>query len=97
MCYPVTCANCGNTGWGGCGRHLDTVMSSVPTADRCTCRQDTTPGPGPASHPAFILPPLTAWPNGRLRDRGRGYRSRWSALETRERTYLAARNEPAIS
>ncbi|BAH55838.1 hypothetical protein MLGJGCBP_01775 [Rhodococcus sp. T7] len=43
MCYPVTCANCGNTGWGGCGRHLDTVMSSVPTADRCTCRQDTTP------------------------------------------------------
>ncbi|MDJ0419996.1 MULTISPECIES: hypothetical protein [Rhodococcus] len=43
MCYPVTCPNCGNTGWGGCGRHIDTVMSSVPTADRCTCRQDTTP------------------------------------------------------
>lgn len=43
MCYPVTCPNCGKTGWGGCGRHVDTVMSSVPTADRCICRQDTTP------------------------------------------------------
>lgn len=43
MCYPVTCPNCGNTGWGGCGRHVDTVMRSVPTADRCTCGHDTTP------------------------------------------------------
>ncbi len=43
MCYPpVTCPNCGKTGWDGCGQHVDAVMRSVPAADRCTCGQDTT-------------------------------------------------------
>ena len=43
MCYPVACPNCGKTGWGGCGQHVDAVMRSVPAADRCTCGQDTVP------------------------------------------------------
>ncbi|WP_229564863.1 hypothetical protein [Rhodococcus sp. RDE2] len=43
MWYPVTCANCGKTGWGGCGQHVDAVMASVPVADRCTCHRETGP------------------------------------------------------
>ncbi|SED65132.1 hypothetical protein SAMN04490240_4381 [Rhodococcus pyridinivorans] len=43
MCYPVACPNCGKTGWGGCGQHVDAVLRSVPAADRCTCGQDTVP------------------------------------------------------
>ena len=37
MCYPVQCPACGKTGWGGCGQHVDSVMSAVPTSQRCTC------------------------------------------------------------
>ncbi|EME59266.1 MULTISPECIES: hypothetical protein [Rhodococcus] len=44
MCYPVTCPNCGKTGWDGCGQHVDAVMRTVPAPERCTCGQDTTPG-----------------------------------------------------
>lgn len=43
MCYPVACAKCHKTGWGGCGRHVDAVMRSVPASDRCTCREKATP------------------------------------------------------
>ncbi|MFD6859732.1 hypothetical protein ACFWCF_20650 [Rhodococcus sp. NPDC060090] len=41
MCYPVTCSRCNKTGWGGCGQHVDAVMTPVPAAERCTCDQDT--------------------------------------------------------
>lgn len=37
MCYPVQCAECGKTGWGGCGSHVDQVMAGVPAHKRCTC------------------------------------------------------------
>ncbi|MBC2640817.1 MULTISPECIES: hypothetical protein [unclassified Rhodococcus (in: high G+C Gram-positive bacteria)] len=43
MCYPTACTRCGKTTWGGCGRHADSVMRSVPAADRCTCTNDSTP------------------------------------------------------
>lgn len=43
MCYPVACAKCHKTGWGGCGRHVDAVMRSVPASDRCTCDDNATP------------------------------------------------------
>lgn len=43
MCYPVTCPNCGKSGWGGCGQHVDSVMKSVPAAERCACDQDSAP------------------------------------------------------
>jgi hypothetical protein len=43
MCYPVTCATCRKTGWGGCGRHVDAVMRSVPASDRCNCGENPTP------------------------------------------------------
>jgi len=39
MCYQVRCPKCGKTGWGGCGEHVDTVMASVPAAQRCTCSE----------------------------------------------------------
>ncbi len=41
MCYPVTCSTCKKTTWGGCGRHVDSVMKSVPASRRCTCKKDT--------------------------------------------------------
>ena len=37
MCYPVQCPSCGKTAWGGCGQHVDAVMRSVPSSDRCRC------------------------------------------------------------
>ena len=40
MCYPVRCANCGTTGWAGCGEHADEVMRSVPASQRCCCHAD---------------------------------------------------------
>ena len=35
MCRPATCKTCGKTTWAGCGQHVDQVMRSVPTAQRC--------------------------------------------------------------
>jgi hypothetical protein len=43
MCYPVTCKKCHKTGWGGCGRHVDSVMRTVAAADRCACNEDSSP------------------------------------------------------
>ncbi|MGO4201201.1 hypothetical protein AB4Z09_05495 [Rhodococcus sp. TAF43] len=44
MCYPVTCRTCNKTTWGGCGRHVDSVMRTVPAAERCKCEQPAKPG-----------------------------------------------------
>ena len=38
MCSPIKCDDCGKTTWTGCGEHVDTVMTDVPPAERCTCR-----------------------------------------------------------
>lgn len=35
MCRPATCKTCGKTTWAGCGQHVDQVMASVPTTQRC--------------------------------------------------------------
>ncbi|PPF87521.1 hypothetical protein C5E07_16400 [Pseudoclavibacter sp. RFBJ3] len=35
MCRAVACKTCGKTTWAGCGQHVDQVMSSVRSADRC--------------------------------------------------------------
>ena len=35
MCRAVTCRTCGRTTWAGCGQHVDSVMGSVPLAERC--------------------------------------------------------------
>lgn len=37
MCYPVECARCHKTTWGGCGEHAEQVMSNVPKTQQCTC------------------------------------------------------------
>ncbi|KAL9931468.1 hypothetical protein V8E36_009633 [Tilletia maclaganii] len=36
-CYAVKCDKCGKTTWAGCGKHKDSVMSSVEESDRCEC------------------------------------------------------------
>lgn len=40
MCRPVACKKCGKTTWAGCGEHVDSVMASIPTNDRCRCSDD---------------------------------------------------------
>ena len=37
MCSPARCSRCGKTTWSGCGMHVDSVMSRVTPAQRCTC------------------------------------------------------------
>lgn len=37
MCSPARCNRCGKTTWSGCGMHVDSVMSRVAPAQRCTC------------------------------------------------------------
>jgi hypothetical protein len=52
MCYAVRCPVCGNTGWEGCGQHVDEVMRGVPPSQRCTCPNLTaTPDFGHAPQP----------------------------------------------
>jgi hypothetical protein len=51
MCYPVQCPACGKTGWGGCGQHIDNVMSSVPASQRCTCTGASRDDPPPKRVP----------------------------------------------
>ncbi|KAK1438968.1 hypothetical protein QVD17_04781 [Tagetes erecta] len=38
MCYRVVCKNCGNYGWGGCGKHLKTLYASIEEGKHCLCR-----------------------------------------------------------
>ena len=40
MCYPTECETCGNTTWGGCGKHIDEVMAGIPMNQRCTCNNN---------------------------------------------------------
>ncbi|KAI9340192.1 hypothetical protein DFJ73DRAFT_779126 [Zopfochytrium polystomum] len=52
MCYPVRCATCGKTTWGGCGLHVSSVMSTIPVSQRCGC-----PRSAASSGLLFGLPP----------------------------------------
>lgn len=45
MCRPAECPQCGKTTWSGCGRHVDSVMTSVPQSQRCTCDRRSAPPP----------------------------------------------------
>lgn len=45
MCSAATCTQCDKTTWRGCGQHVDSVMTGVPTDQRCICdRSATTKG-----------------------------------------------------
>ena len=39
MCRRVDCAQCGRPTYAGCGAHIEQVLSNVPVAERCTCRE----------------------------------------------------------
>ncbi|KAK7406615.1 hypothetical protein VNO78_08244 [Psophocarpus tetragonolobus] len=64
MCYRVECRSCGRYTWGGCGRHLTTLYSSIDQGMHCTCRSwpgvvmpsqrttTTTPSPSPTHQPS---------------------------------------------
>jgi hypothetical protein len=49
MCRAVRCRICGKTTWAGCGQHVDQVMASVPTGDRCPGHE-----PGDRSRGSFL-------------------------------------------
>ncbi len=40
MCRRVTCPKCKKPNWAGCGAHIESVLSDVPKADRCRCREE---------------------------------------------------------
>lgn len=46
MCFRVDCKQCGKYGWGGCGKHLDTVYASIEEGKHCMCR----------SWPGIVIP-----------------------------------------
>ena len=48
MCSPARCNRCGKTTWSGCGQHVDSVMSRVSAAQRCSC--------APVERPAMRFP-----------------------------------------
>ena len=58
MCRRVTCKQCGKPNWAGCGAHVEAVLSDVPKADRCRCRE--TGGPKATSKAVTAAPPATA-------------------------------------
>ena len=39
MCRRVECSRCGRPTYAGCGAHVEQVLSSVPPAERCRCRE----------------------------------------------------------
>lgn len=49
MCRAVSCPKCGKTTWAGCGKHVDQVLSGVPTNRRCTCNPTSTAAAAAAS------------------------------------------------
>ncbi|PNH12022.1 hypothetical protein TSOC_001061 [Tetrabaena socialis] len=41
MCFQTTCGMCQKPTWSGCGKHIDSALSSVPLDDRCGCKAKT--------------------------------------------------------
>ncbi|KAI4330326.1 hypothetical protein MLD38_028624 [Melastoma candidum] len=37
MCYKVECKKCGKYTWAGCGKHLNSVYSSIEKGKHCMC------------------------------------------------------------
>jgi hypothetical protein len=40
MCHRTTCPVCGAATWRGCGQHIESALSGVPPAERCSCPRD---------------------------------------------------------
>ncbi|KAG6539034.1 hypothetical protein ZIOFF_004186 [Zingiber officinale] len=38
MCYEVKCAQCGKSGWEGCGRHAASIYQRIREGEHCMCR-----------------------------------------------------------
>ena len=49
MCRRIDCSKCGRPSYAGCGAHVDQVLSDVPPAARCRCREERPKGPGAAT------------------------------------------------
>ncbi|RZU53554.1 hypothetical protein EV385_5483 [Krasilnikovia cinnamomea] len=45
MCRSVTCRTCGKTTWAGCGQHVDQIMRTVPSGQRCPGHNSDEPAP----------------------------------------------------
>lgn len=44
MCVRTQCSSCSKPTYAGCGAHIDMVLSGVPTAQRCKCREQASSG-----------------------------------------------------
>jgi hypothetical protein len=40
MCRRVTCRNCGQPTYAGCGQHVEQVLKGVPRSKRCGCPRE---------------------------------------------------------
>jgi hypothetical protein len=45
MCQRIKCARCGRPTWIGCGAHVEQILSDVPPAERCQCKEQKNPAP----------------------------------------------------
>lgn len=47
MCRRIECKECQKPTYAGCGAHIEQVLSDVPQAQRCHCKERTVaPAPG---------------------------------------------------
>ncbi|KAF2859489.1 hypothetical protein K470DRAFT_249211 [Piedraia hortae CBS 480.64] len=37
MCFKTACPTCNKATWNGCGKHVQSVMDSIPQESRCAC------------------------------------------------------------
>ncbi|KAF2202211.1 hypothetical protein GQ43DRAFT_369662 [Delitschia confertaspora ATCC 74209] len=37
MCHKAKCTTCSKTTWYGCGNHISSVMSNIPSEQWCSC------------------------------------------------------------
>ncbi|WZH44677.1 hypothetical protein QYS62_005703 [Fusarium acuminatum] len=56
MCKKATCGTCNKTSWWGCGSHIQSVLDSIPEAERCSCEPKVEVG-------GVSYPPMAASPN----------------------------------
>jgi hypothetical protein len=53
MCRQVKCKQCGKITWAGCGMHVDQVMASVPSSQRCPGHAQRAAKAAPAGGPGL--------------------------------------------
>jgi hypothetical protein len=73
MCRRITCPDCGKPSFAGCGRHVESVLGDIPSAERCRCKAGgagrAVDAGGPSAGPRGLLGLLGLFGGGRERRR----------------------------